>query len=161
MVTPADHANTVREEVYTDGCLTEKAHYALDALVAQAERWQEIEHPFDQSEYDAMFARAEAAEQRATDMEKAIWHVVNDSPGTPESVKEYLRRAAAVVTDGPDATCKACGKPVRYSPNDTHYLHENLAIWCDAVRYDIERGYVKADGTSAVVLERSTLGGVS
>ncbi len=58
--------------------------------------------------------------------------------------------------------CATCGDPVYYSAPDTHYVHEGSGrgIWCDAVRYDLERGYVNADGESAVNPDRSTMRGV-
>jgi hypothetical protein len=83
-VTPAEHAATVRgaladcQDVLSAPDV-DRAMSALDALVALAERatelearWQEIEHPFDKSEYDAMFARMEAAEARVAELETAL-----------------------------------------------------------------------------------------
>lgn len=40
-------------------------------------------------------------------LEKAIRHVINDSPGTPQSVKEYLRRA---LTDSEDQDAAVSGR---------------------------------------------------
>jgi len=39
------------------------------------------------------YDRADAAEARVEELERAIEHVVCDSPGTPETVKGYLRAA--------------------------------------------------------------------
>ena len=44
---------------------------------------------------DDTFARWQAAEARADRLEKAIQHVIDASPGTPPSVKGYLRAALA------------------------------------------------------------------
>ena len=48
-----------------------------------------------------------------------------------------------------DKTCANCGQPIYYSPDDVNYLHRHGGgYWCDAVRYDIRKGYVNTAGES-------------
>jgi len=75
-------------------------HYHVAAL-AEVEEWEtrlaQAERDFEdmrRSRY-ADEERAEAAEAEADRLKAAILHVVNDSPGTPQSVKGYLRAALA------------------------------------------------------------------
>jgi CelD/BcsL family acetyltransferase involved in cellulose biosynthesis len=48
---------------------------SLEARIAEMDaRWQELERPFDKSEYDVMFTRAEAAEARVKALRQYVAH---------------------------------------------------------------------------------------
>jgi hypothetical protein len=70
-------ALTIRKAIWGDGAAEDAVDDLLAALAAAEKenerlnaRWQEMSRPFDQSEYDAMYERAVAAEKERDDWKR-------------------------------------------------------------------------------------------
>ena len=74
----------------------EQALSAAESQLREREEWWAQKHLDEQR---AAMRMVEKAESQLRDAREAVRHVVEDSPGTPDSVKEYLRRAVLARAD--------------------------------------------------------------
>ena len=63
----------------------------LAAQLAQAQEQRQI----DREEFQIACQTIDRLEEQLAERERAIRHVIEDSPGTPQSVKQYLSRVLA------------------------------------------------------------------